>query len=200
MNLIQTRSLFGPPERQAELLTCWRKTDEQDLFTVKTHPEGRPTFTELFAMCLPGMVNVIANSDIYFDGTIHFAKPTAAHCYALSRWDVNADGGIALWDHLDSQDVWVFWGQPPVMDLTYTNAKGQNKDIAPGIAGCDNKLVHLLQQAGMIVTNPSKTIKAFHLHNVQWRSYLVNPDGTARGGDKIERIPAPYGFAKPTTL
>lgn len=200
MNLIQPRSLFGPSERQAELLTCWRKTDEQGLFDYLAHPEGRPTFTELFGMCMPGMVNVIANSDIFFDSTIHFAKPTESHCYALSRWDVNTDGGIALWDHLDSQDVWIFWGKPPEMDLTYTNAKGETKDIAPGIAGCDNRLVYLLQQAGVIVTNPSKTIKAFHLHNVQWRSYLLDPEGKARGGDKIERIPAPYGFAKPTTL
>ena len=189
IHLIQPRSLFGPPERQAELLTCWRKTDEQDLFTAKIHPEGRPTFTELFSMCLPGMVNVVANSDIYFDSTIHFAKPTASHCYALSRWDVNADGSIALWDHLDSQDVWVFWGRPEV-----------TADFTMGIAGCDNRLVYLLQQAGMIVTNPSRTIKCYHLHQIQWRSYLFDAAGVARGGDKIERIPGPYGFAKPKTL
>ena len=72
--------------------------------------------------------------------------------------------------------------------------------VLPGVAGCDNRLVYLLQQAGMIVTNPSRTIKCYHLHNVQWRSYLFDAAGVARGGDKIERIPGPYGFAKPKTL
>jgi len=190
IHLIQPRSLFGPSERQAELLTCWRKTDEQDLFTAKTHPEGRPTFTELFSMCLPGMVNVIANSDIYFDGTIHFAKPTAGHCYALSRWDVNADGSIALWDHADSADVWVFFGQPPKVEIPWTM----------GIPGIDNRLAWELQNAGMVVTNPSRTIKTYHIHNIAYRSYLVDENGQGRGGDKIIRVPPPYAHVKPVHL
>ena len=69
-----------------------------------------------------------------------------------------------------------------------------------GKAGCDNRLAHDLQEAGYLTTNPSKTIQTFHLHRVNFRSYLVDPTGIARGGNKIERIPPPYAFCAPTEL
>jgi hypothetical protein len=50
------------------------------------------------------------------------------------------------------------------------------------------------------VLNPSLSIRAYHLHNVQWRSYLSDPESKARWGKKIERIPPPYHLVKPTHL
>jgi hypothetical protein len=190
-HLIQPRELFGPEERRAELRECWLRN--MDLFDDYTHPEGRPTFSELFAMCKPDHVNFIANSDIYFDGFGIRVAADSIWCgliYALSRHDVDAQGNATLWDHLDSQDAWIIEGGPYEIDAPF----------AMGVAGCDNALVHILERQGFEVLNPSRTIAAYHLHNVQWRSYLVNPDGTARGGNKIERVPPPYGFAKPTHL
>lgn len=190
-NLIQSRVEFGPEERRAELRECWLRN--KDLFDDYTHPEGRPTFTELFAMCKPDRVNFIANSDIYFDGFgIRVAADSIRYglIYALSRHDVDAQGNATLWDHADSQDVWIIEGGPHEVDAPFTM----------GIAGCDNALVERLRENGFTVLNPSRTIAAYHLHNVQWRSYLVNSDGTARGGNKIERVPPPYGTAKPTHL
>lgn len=190
-HLIQSQELFGPEERRAELRECWLRN--KGLFDDVTHPEGRPAFTELFAMCKPDRVNFIANSDIFFDAFgIRAAADSISHgtMYALSRHDVDAQGNATLWDHADSQDAWIVMGGPHKVDAPFTM----------GVAGCDNALVHILRTAGFTVLNPSRTIAAYHLHNVQWRSYLVNPGGTARGGDKIERIPPPYGFAKPTHL
>lgn len=157
-------------------------------------------------MCKPDRINVIANSDIYFDATIHFANPSPAQVYALSRWDVNADGSASLWDHHDSQDCYIISGGPHMIDAHTVEMR---QDITwetgdfmftQGIAGCDNRLAHVLQRAGFIVTNPSRTIKSYHLHLCGFRSYVEGHDGRGRGGRKLWRIPQPHAYVKPTTL
>jgi len=191
IHLIQPRELFGPPERWEELSTCWGINDA--LFTERTVMHGKPTFSEIFDACREDSVNVIANSDIYFDldGIAHILngiRPLTT--FALSRWNVHADGTVNLYDHADSQDAWVFLGKPTGIDAPFTM----------GVPGCDNRLAWLMKEAGYIVLNPSLTIRAYHLHNVQWRSYLSDPDSKARWGEKIERIPPPYHLVKPTHL
>lgn len=192
LHLIQSREAFGPPERVAELKECWAANDAT--FDHFTHATGRPTFRTLFSLCRPGMFNVIANSDIYFRrkniALLNIYERLDNEVMALSRWDVDREGRVSLWDHRDSQDAWIIYGQ----------AKSIEADFPMGVAGCDNRLARVLQDAGYTVTNPSKTIRAYHLHNVAYRSYLVDPSGKARGGDKIERVPGPYAFIQPTTL
>lgn len=180
-HLIQPRELFGPAERQEELKECWRRND--GLFDAYTTPEGRPTFTELFAMCKDGYVNVIANSDIYFNRLTQF--PANGECWALSRWYVRPDGSQVHHDHRDSQDVWVVLGGPHQLDAPFTM----------GNPGCDNALAWILQQAGFKVSNPSKTVRTYHLHNVPWRSY-----GEGRGMPKMHRIQPPYHLIPCTSL
>lgn len=186
LHLIQSHELFGPPERQEELKECWRRNE--GLFDHYTHPEGRPTFSELFAQCKPGVVNIIANADIYFERLAHYPEP--GQVWALSRWDVDPTGMAMLWNHLDSQDAWIVSGGPHSVDASFTM----------GIPGCDNALIHALRMEGFVVTNPSKTIRAYHLHLSHYRSYLDGGQGQGRGGVKIERVPAPYGFAYPIEL
>lgn len=185
-HLIQSQELFGPPERQDELREVWRKNE--GLFDHYTHPTGRPTFERLFELCKPGMVNVIANADIYFERLVRF--PAMPELWALSRYDVDPTGAEVLWDHADSQDSYIVYGGPYEIDAPFTQ----------GVAGCDNRLIHVLRMAGFIVTNPSKTIRSYHLHLSQYRSYINGGNGPGRGGDKIERIPPPYQFAKPRAL
>ena len=190
-HLIQPRELFGPPERWEELRACWDRNDAA--FDAVTVASGRATFTEMFALCRPDAVNVIANSDIYFerDNLRRMAEAiTPRDCFALSRWDVDENGWGQLWNHADSQDAWVFHGVPD----------GIVADFPMGVPGCDNHLAWLIFQAGYNLRNPSLTFRAYHLHNVKWRSYLAEPDGEARGGQKIERIPPPYKLIKPATL
>ena len=189
-HLIQPRELFGPPERWEELRTCWDRNDAA--FDAVTVAPGRATFNEMFALCRPDAVNVIANSDIYFERTSLdlMDEICGNECFALSRWEPIKLGGHMLWDHPDSQDAWCFRGIPLGIDAPFTM----------GIPGCDNKLAWLIERAGYVVRNPSRTIRAYHLHNVQWRSYLADPEGQARGGKKMERIPPPYKLVKPTTL
>lgn len=185
-HLIQCRELFGPPERHLELLECQRRN--ADVFDEVTSPHGRPTFTELFRLCRPNRINVIVNSDIYFERLAHFPEP--GQVWALSRYDVDPTGASALWDHGDSQDSWIVNGGPHEIDAPFPM----------GIPGVDNALIHILRMAGFTVTNPSKTIRSYHLHLSQYRSYLDGGNGRGRGGVKMERVPPPYGFAKPTEL
>lgn len=195
VRLIQPRELFGPPERWEELRTCWERNAE--VFDEVEVAAGRATFTEMFAMCKPGCLNVIANSDIYFDADgvdLMRAQFEPANgptkVFALSRWDVDADGNATHYNHADSQDAWVIYGGPRNIDAPFTM----------GVPGCDNSLAHILAESGFTVTNPSLSIKAYHLHNVRWRSYLHDPEGQARGGVKPYRIPPPYKLVKPTAL
>ena len=195
LTLIQPRELFGPPERQSELVECWWRNDRLD-FDMAVYPSfERPTFSELFAACDPEGVNVIANSDIYFsteslERIVGFYRDPANHrtCMALSRWEVQDHAqreSATLWDHRDSQDVWIFRGKPDV----------PGADFTLGIPGCDNRIAKVILDAGYTVINPSRTIKSYHLHTSGYRTY-----GTGRGGTKRDVIPGPYHRITPHEL
>lgn len=188
VHLIQPRALFGPPERHFELAKVWARNESAGFDKITPIYEGRPTFSDMFALCEPRMVNVIANSDIYFDaeGVELLGVMSMDDCYALSRWNVDEHGNATPYRLRDSQDAWAFCGMPSFA-----------ADFPLGVPGCDNRIAKLFLDAGYSVKNPCRSVKAYHLHNVQWRSYLVNPDGRARGGDKIERVPGPYHFVDP---
>lgn len=185
LHLIQSHELFGPPERQDELRECWRRNE--GLFDQYTHPEGRPTFTELFAMCDPDMVNVMVNSDIYFE--VRPKAPPRGTVYALSRYDVDTTGIAVLWNHHDSQDTWIIEGRPQRVNAPYPM----------GTPGCDNALIHALRRSGLTVLNPSKTIRSYHLHLCNYRSYADN-GGKPIPERLIKRAPKPYAFAPPVEL
>ncbi len=208
-HLIQSHDLFGPPERQDELLKCWHLNE--GLFDHYTHPEGRLTFAQLFTLCKPGMVNVITNSDMYFDADTlrHFAAfpQDEKHCWALSRWDAKEDGSSALWDHRDSQDVYVVYGGPHIIDAHTALARADNAPdtlfehpFTQGEAGCDNRLLHVLQEHGFVVTNPSRTVRTYHLHLSNYRSYVKVGQESGRGASKMVRIQPPWAFCAPTDL
>lgn len=202
LHLIQSRELFGPPERQEELKECWKRNE--GVFDEYTHPEGRPTFAELFRLCKPGMLNVIANSDIFFERIAH--APKEGEVWALSRYDVDPTGAAMLWNHRDSQDCWIVNGGPHDIEAHTAIARkdGDAHDIeipfTPGVAGCDNKLMHVLRMAGYKVTNPAKTIRTYHLHLSQYRSYVDGAQGDGRGGRKLVRIRPPFSFEAPHAL
>ena len=183
LHLIQPRELYGPAERQAELVQAWALNN--DIFNAVTIPEGRPTFTQMFALCRTGMVNVIANSDIYFDGTLrdHLHHLTSKEVWALSRWDDYGGDNIYPYHRADSQDAWVVLDGPYDVDAPYTM----------GQPGCDNAIAHELAQRGWRVTNPCQAVRAIHLHRSDYRTYLD-------GGKKTYRVPPPYLLIPPCSL
>jgi len=131
-------------------------------------------------------INIMSNSDIFFDNLNiikdYLANLTNVTCLALSRYDFHTNGVSEPFLRADSQDSWIFKGNPQV----YTEL-----EYGMGIAGCDNRLAYDIQLHGYDVINPSHTIKTFHLHQSNVRNYLNDQN------EPIERIPQPYYLVKP---
>lgn len=124
-------------------------------------------------------VSIIANSDIWFDGSVAAASRTIGprNCFALARWDKGH-----LFDRNDSQDCWLFRG--PV-----TGVRG---DFQVGVPRCDNRFLYELQSAGYNVTNPSFSIRANHLHAGERGEYAA--DGLTNA------VSGPYRYLWPHNL
>ena len=130
-------------------------------------------------------VNVLANSDIYFDETIAYvSKMKPKECYAITRHEVLEDGKAEIVLGKDSQDVWIVRGKATIDDLEQTK-------FPLGVAGCDNRIAYILHNSGYNVKNPATKIKCYHLHKSKFRDYR-NEDGTLK-----ELIPPPYHFLEP---
>ena len=168
--------------RQKELDTCLKNNKSLNIngvpyFNIIEITE-RLTFNQMFKLTeqYPDRINIIANSDIYFNETIlavRFIKEN--QCLALSRWDIRGSNAI-LFDRKDSQDVWIFNGA--------VKCNGGNYYL--GIPGCDNKIAWELKQSGYQISNPSKSIHALHLHQTEYRTYTPK-----------DRLLEPFHFIKP---
>jgi spore maturation protein CgeB len=199
-------------DRNKELVECYRKnvsgdqidkvylivdskTDLGGIYAVESGAakvktiklERRPTFLDFYSYINiysgDDDINIIANSDIYFDETLDIVDKLdmTMKCFALSRWDVLANGATQLHMHRDSQDVWIFKGK-----IT----KYINGWFGLGLRGVDNRILHEIREAGYTVINPSKLIKTYHLHNSGTRNYSIT--------DESDLIPPPYDFAEPS--
>jgi hypothetical protein len=148
----------------------------------------RPTYNDFFLLThpYPDDVNCIVNSDIIMNNpSVKLLKEYAwdsKHCFALSRWDLKANekgevlfADAVFYDHVDSQDCWIFKGSVPIIE---------GADFTQGICGCDNVISYLLDKNGYMVFNPSKNIVTFHYHLTQVRNYIADIDKT--------RLPPPY--------
>ena len=131
-------------------------------------------------------IHIIANTDIYFDKNIKVLKHINLKdtCLALSRWDTADTIKPKLYNHNDSQDVWVFKG--PVKPELKAN-------FPLGVPRCDNKLLFELQEAGYRVLNPAFSIKSFHVHKE--RHALVYTEG-----DNIYNLKPPFRYLYPHNL
>lgn len=170
------------PSRDEELVEVRRRDQHNPLIGDIAVVEGRPTFADIFrrvneaddrtVMGAAFDVNIVANSDIYFDDSLSgpgldLMQPTDA--YALTRWEEMPEGITLKCDdkgvpRIDSQDAWVFRG--PIRQEAIDKS-----DFLPGVRGCDNRLCAVLAEAGYNVSNPSKSIRAIHLHRTEVRHY-----------------------------
>lgn len=167
----------GDIERQKELDACLKINKERKHIYEVIEIKERLTYAQIFQMLCPNSINIIANSDIYFDETILFARfINENNCYALSRWDYMGDKMAVLFNRKDSQDAWIFNGKPKIVGGNFEQGK----------AGCDNRIAYDIRQSGYNVLNPSKTIHAIHLHLTNLRTYKAT-----------EKIPEPYHFIFP---
>ncbi|MEO8380958.1 MAG: FkbM family methyltransferase, partial [Acidobacteriota bacterium] len=138
----------------------------------------RVTYRELFAYAnraLPGRRVIVANTDIFFDHSLARLDDyrLAGRLLCLSRWDLQGDGSWRLFDFENSQDAWIFETPLPDFDC----------DFHLGLLGCDNRLAFEAARAGLVLTNPSRSIHAYHLHASGVRRYTESQrlHGPTRG-------------------
>jgi hypothetical protein len=127
----------------------------------------RLTFHDLFAhasRALPERRVIIANNDIYFDHTLARLESydLGGKLLCLSRWDQQPDGSARFFEQPWSQDAWMF--QAPLMDFAC--------HWHLGLPGCENRLAHEATAAGLTLENPSRTVRAHHLHLSRVRHYV----------------------------
>ena len=189
--------------RQAELQECLERNLENryiDRIVALTEPgvpmtsnsriirvpfSGRPTYTDFFnAGNKYEGVKIVANSDIYFNGSIVYAEEIqVGQVYALCRWDVGTKGHATFLGNKNSQDVWIWRGKLVA-----------NTGMTLGRWGCDNHIAGLLHQCGYAVLSPSLTIRAHHLHNSGVYHHRPEPIPLPRANlryytiDEIERL------------
>lgn len=148
----------------------------------------RPTFLDLFkfinTVTNNDDINIIINSDIYLDETLNLIKNINNKILCLTRYDVLSNNKIQFFNSTCSQDTWIFKGK--IKEINEAN-------FTQGIAGCDNVIAHLFEKHGYEVINPSLTIKTYHLHNSDCRTYI-------KDGKVLYRLPPPYKLLKPTIL
>jgi hypothetical protein len=166
--------------RQQEIDQCLEKN--KLIFDKVITVSGRPTFEQLFKLSAdyPNDINVFCNSDIYFKETESLKSIKENECYALTRWE-NKQGRLHFLNRVDSQDAWVFKGVVKNIKANFTT----------GLWGCDNRLLHEIEQAGYTVLNPSLSIITVHLHEVDNR----NQDRT-----RLNTVSPPYKTLAPCAL
>jgi hypothetical protein len=142
-------------------------------FPVLRHPKvqllkhgRRLTYSQLFEYAnlhLKGAGVIIANADIFFDETLALLEEEtlSGRILCLSRWDQATDGTLSHFDRPESQDAWIF--EPPLPPIA--------ADFCLGRPGCDNRLAYEAERAGLLVLNPSRSVRARHLHNTGIRRY-----------------------------
>lgn len=192
------------PTRAAELCECLRRNADHprvsaihlflevsDVDTPIAHQKIQPmqlgrrlTFADALQFAntrLSGRITIIANTDIYFDETLDTLTQydLSGHMLCLSRWDDGADGVSRLFDNARSQDAWVF--RPPIPTIECS--------FPLGVPGCDNRFAAEADRAGLIVSNPSRTVRAHHLHMSGIRRY-----------QKSDQVPGPYLALPPANL
>lgn len=168
--------------RNAELQECLWQNQNNPFVNKVIEVKERPTYQDLFNLFSEDAINIIVNSDIFFDKTLGLVKGIKPNqCYALSRWDWNGNGTAKMHNRIDSQDAWVFRGKVK---------KPMFADFYLGIPGCDNRIAYEIKKAGYLVLNPSKSIHALHYHSSAIRHY----------NSKTTAVPEPYAYVAPCAL
>ena len=163
----------------------------------------RLTYADAFKHCnenLPvGSMCILANSDIFFDQTLADLSrilPADSERWdglvlALTRHEWHGTGGRVdpLLDKCklfsqthDSQDAWIF--------RTPLRVPSTSSDFALGRPGCDNRIVQVFREAGYVVGNACLTVRCYHTHASQVRTYTSG----------VNAVPPPYGYVYPRTL
>lgn len=117
---------------------------------------------------------ILSNSDIYFDKSLSIINNVSLKnkFFGLSRYE-HDNYQIGKFAPYYSQDSWIF--KSPV------NINTNRLNFPFGEIGCDGKIAYEFYKDKYIVSNPCISIKSFHVHKTNFRTYK-----------KINQIPKPY--------
>jgi len=190
INLYTSSYTTSNPQRNLELEFCYNQNKANshinNIFLIAS--QTKITFSKLFEKVNETSgeddINIIANSDIYFNNSIaHSLNMHKDHVYALSRWNNNKRGLIRA-KAVGSADAWIFRGKKSIYSDFYT-----------GYWGCDGRLGYEIIKAGNKLYNPSLTIKAIHLHQSNIRG-----DKKCPFQGRTEVVVGPYAGALASTI
>jgi hypothetical protein len=209
------------PARQAEYLECLRRNAHnigisritvliEDDATVTAMRRKDPVFSQRKLRFVPLRRRVlfsdffayandnlrdclvsIANADIFFDETLALLAdmPMTGQMLCLSRWNETPAGPVHF-DQPNSQDAWIFEAPVPHIDC----------DFPLGKLSCDSRLAYEAEKAGLVLSNPSKSVRARHLHSSGACSYseLDRLKGPSRFvPSSFLPTHAPHGWSRP---
>jgi hypothetical protein len=205
---------YDNPKRQKELDFCLEKNLANDLIKkvvifneskrkfkndkVLLYDVGkRPTYQDFFDLTREfgeDDINIISNTDIFFDDSLREAEHLKPHmCYALTRHELrgniiypfekaNSNVKAAF-----SQDVWMFRGPcratgcEQVVAMNMNTNTYENIPFTMGIPGCDNIIAVRLKEKYQ-VKNPHEYIRCIHVHEELSRpGYMYRITGSNRG-------------------
>lgn len=149
-----------------------------EILPVSTRPTFRTFFQCVNTVSKVRDLNIIANSDIQFEEIKK--APEEAECWALTRYEITRNGPTYFLNRADSQDSW--WFRSFIKIPNYC-------DFPQGWGGCDNRIARELSEAGYNITNPSVSIRTFHLH-----------EGEKSYNDQTPRVGRPYLRLTPIEL
>jgi hypothetical protein len=161
------RNLDNPQIERVVLLAQSKPEHRREVTSAKVvwvelpSPRDRPTFAQYFELVnhfttTPYDMNIVANSDVFFDDTLALLKPLDLEgvCLALSRWEW-AHGAASTLAGDNSQDAWIFQGR--VRPLGWA-------DWEVGRFCCDWRLSWELVHNEYHLVNPALDVKHYHLH------------------------------------
>lgn len=140
--------------------------------------QKRPEYIDFFNIgnreIHEGKIIVISNSDIFYDETIkesyNFLEKSGFLALTRYEYDIKDDSSIMIMG-CDSQDSWVY--RSPI------ETSGIDANFGMGIPGCDNRIAYEISKKYKVI-NPSKTIKTYHRHESDYRTY--DPNNRLSGG------------------
>lgn len=144
----------------------------------------RPTYQDFFNATsdYQNDINIIANSDIYFDESLINAMILDGNtCYAITRHEIRK-GKVVPFNKAHSvrpdysQDVWMFRGKVDMINCDEVMAISQKDEktmkmirFTIGVPGCDNVIAAKLKSR-YNVKNPCDYIRCIHKHADESRS------------------------------
>ena len=149
---------------------------ENDYKKIKLHytrPKDRARYADFFTYAnehLEGERCILCNNDISFDDTLNKLEEFSLkdHFLCLTRWDIMKDNSLRFKRpkrmQKNSQDARIFKSPLPMEMLI-------RPQFHMGKPGCDGLIAYTAHTSGLKVLNPSKIIRARHLHLSSHRTY-----------------------------